>query len=80
MTDLSKHLTVGDLKRMLKDFNDSDEVMLHSVVMKNEPFQFTDCKDYVLVDVPASMSVSHRSPAGCEYATGQCWIYSQGII
>lgn len=80
MTDISKRLTVADLKKMLKDFNDTDEVMLHSVVRKNEPFQFNDQGDYVLVDVPASMSVSHRSPAGCEYATGQCWIYSEGII
>ena len=76
----AKTLTVGDLKRMLNGFNDSDEVMLHSIVDKEEIFQFKDEGDYVEVDVPASLTVSHRTPNGCEYVTGQCWIYSKGLL
>ena len=77
--DISRTLTVSDLKKFLNDFNDTDEVFLHSVVLKNEPYQFEDCGDFILVDVPASISVSHRNPSSV-YAEGQCWIYSKGII
>lgn len=80
MFDPGHTLRVGELKKMLNAFNDSDEVMLHSVVSKDEPFQFKDENSYVIVDVPASISVSHRSPSGCEYVTGQCWIYSRGLL
>ena len=73
-------LTVGKLKSLLNDFDDSDEVHLHSVVNKNEPFQFHDEGDYVLVDVPGSVSVSRLSPNGRTLTPGQCWIYSKGLL
>ena len=75
-----KTLTVGELKRMLNGFNDSDEVMLHIIVNKDEPFMFKDEGDYVIVDAPASPTVSHRIPDSCKYATDQCWIYSKGLL
>lgn len=80
MIKLHKKLTVGELKKLLNDFNDTDEVMLHSVVMKEEKYQFEDCGSHVMVDVPAEGNgVSHRGPDTL-WSEGQCWIYSQGII